>query len=41
LEKNTDRTEEQQNENEPLTNDDVRKAAERLKNNRSPGTDNI
>lgn len=39
--KDIKRTGEQWNENMPPTIDDVRKATERLKNNRLPGPDNI
>jgi hypothetical protein len=41
MEKDTERTEEQRNENELPKTDDVRRAVERLKNSRSPGPDNI
>jgi hypothetical protein len=39
MEKDTEGREEQWNKNELPTADDVRRAAERLKNNRSPGPD--
>jgi hypothetical protein len=37
----TERTEEEWNDNKPPTIDNVRRAIERLKNNRSPGPDSI
>jgi len=41
MEKDAEKTEEQWNENELPTTDDVRRAVEILKSNRSSGPDNI
>jgi hypothetical protein len=41
MEKDAERTEEQWNENKLPITDDVRRAVEILKNNKSPETDNV